>query len=198
MISSLDGIVVGDLYTTTGKDAWRVKMFFIYQNRQIIVLTDIDTDEEYGGAVGTSSLREFRPLVPEYRMSTLFSDRIKKAKTICVECQHCNVVRSPSTCLPDLHLCRRHRGKSTVNPITGKEEGRHLQYCSQINNGNCPKFESIKSGQRVERLNYQPEHPPCSECGHFQSGSVLVTGHCMIRGCPVPSNYYCADLTPKS
>jgi len=62
MISSYEDIDFDVLYTTNGKDAWRVLYCCEFPT---VTLQNIETNEKIGGAIGSLNVRPFRKLVSE-------------------------------------------------------------------------------------------------------------------------------------
>ena len=61
-IHHLGGVDCNDLYTTDGKDVWRVISMC---ERPTITLKNVETGEETGGAVGCPNVAEFKRLIPQ-------------------------------------------------------------------------------------------------------------------------------------
>ena len=51
-----------DLFTTNGKDIWRVKYWC---NEPTVTLKNLDTGEEIGGAVYSRNIQPFVKMIPE-------------------------------------------------------------------------------------------------------------------------------------
>lgn len=67
-IKSIEQVKVGDLYTVSGKDVWRVEACC---DQPTVVLVNVETKEKMQGIVGGSELDLFVRLVPEAELQGL-------------------------------------------------------------------------------------------------------------------------------
>ena len=61
-IASLNGVEIGQFYTTDGKDIWEVES---YCESPTITLKNVKTEARCGGGVGCLNLSKFQKLVIE-------------------------------------------------------------------------------------------------------------------------------------
>lgn len=66
-IDSLNGVEPGDLYTTDGKDVWKVESFCEQPTITLVKMSSQGRglQERKGGAVGCLNLQDFKRLVVE-------------------------------------------------------------------------------------------------------------------------------------
>ena len=74
MISRLEGVEPGDLYTRDGKDAWEV---FTYCELPTITMKNLRTGELVGGAVGCRLMAPFEKL---FTANELMASRVAVAE----------------------------------------------------------------------------------------------------------------------